>query len=54
MKPHGSGTKEKGNRKVSFPQGLVGRPEGFSLPLTLLNPLHTGPLTLEKRTQISR
>lgn len=34
MKPHGSGTKEKGNSEVSFPRGPVGGPEGFSLPLT--------------------
>lgn len=28
MKPQGSGTKEKGNSGLSFPRGLVGRPEG--------------------------
>lgn len=55
MKPHGSGTKEKGNSEVSFSRGLVGWLRGFSLPLTLCHlTLHTpGPLALEMTIQES-
>lgn len=37
MKPHESGTKEKGNLEISFPRGLTGEPEGFSMPLTSMS-----------------
>ena len=50
--------KGEGKQKSIISSGSGGQARGFffatDFALTLLNPLHTGPLTLEKRTQISR